>query len=396
MFIENLKIALRNFVTSKLRTMLSLLGIMIGVSSVIIITTLGNSATSKIQREISSEGMDIVMVEGGWGSMRSYQVFSPELGEKIKNSIPSIVDSTPVLNERADVKSRWKEHSYDINCVTPSYANIFDIRMAAGRFLSSEESENRYPGVVLGYRIAQQLFPAGGAVGSSLKLLFWQKTFQMTIVGVLSKKDEIMGNNFNDSIFMDLNFYKTRIEGLEFVSTFYLKVHDPREAVKATKDVKSYLKKKISEKDAFWVDSLSSISKMYKEVTGILNIVLGGIAAISLLVGGIGIMNIMLVSVTERTREIGIRKALGAPARVIRGQFLTESAALTAAGGILGVLVGSGIGKLITHILEWPFSPVLKAYGLAIVFSAVIGLFFGIYPAVRASKLDPIQALSYE
>ena len=190
--------------------------------------------------------------------------------------------------------------------------------------------------------------------------------------------------------------HRAKIGKVEVITSFFLKARDPADAAGVSDQVKAYLGEKITEPQGFYVESPSSLSKMFDKVTGTLNLVLAGIAAISLLVGGIGIMNIMLVSVTERTREIGIRKALGAPARMIRQQFLTESAALTVLGGIQGALIGFGLGKLVTHLLGWPFSPDIRAFVLAIGFSIAIGLFFGIYPAIRASRLNPIEALSHE
>ena len=396
MFGENIKLALKNFVTNKMRTLLSLLGIMIGVSSVILITTLGNSATSNIKSEIASGGMDLIMVYGGWGNARSRSVFHPGLGEELTEALPSISASTPNYQTGAMVKSSSKSAGFSVSCVSPDYPRVFNIEMAAGRFLSWSESRTKYPGLVLGNKTAEQLFPCGGAVGSPLKLIIGKTAYQFTVTGVMKKKDASMGAEFNNAILMDLNYYRSRIAKLETVESFFLKAADSSIAVKANNDVKAWLEGKIQEPDAFWVDSPSSISDMFSKVTRTLNLVLAAIAGISLLVGGIGIMNIMLVSVTERTREIGIRKALGARAMVIRGQFLTESAVLTLIGGIFGVLTGIGLGKLVTGILNWTFSPVPSAIALALGFSAVIGVFFGLYPAVRASKLDPIQALSHE
>ncbi|MBI9107422.1 MAG: ABC transporter permease [Spirochaetales bacterium] len=396
MFIENIKLSLKNFITNKMRTLLSLLGIMIGVSSVILITTLGNSATSNIKNEIASGGMDLIMIYGGWGNARSQKVFHSGLGEELDDMLDTIIASTPNHQVSALAKSRNKTAFFEVNCISPSYAEVFNIEMPAGRFFSDSDSIDKYPGIILGNKTAQTLFPAGGSVGKPLKLIINQCTYQFTVIGVMKKKDANMGLSFNDVILMDLNYYRSRIAKVEVVNSFFLKAADASVAAQANTDVNEYLQTKTSEKDGFWVDSPSSISEMFNKVTKTLNLVLAAIAGISLLVGGIGIMNIMLVSVTERTREIGIRKALGAQASAIRGQFLTESAVLTIIGGILGVILGTVLGKLVTELMKWSFSPVLSAYVLAIGFSAAIGVFFGLYPAVRASRLDPIQALSYE
>ncbi len=396
MFTENIKLALKNFITNKMRTILSLLGIMIGVSSVILITTLGNSATAKIKTEIASGGMDLIMVYGGWGNARSQKAFHPGLGDELVELIPEISAATPKFQRYALAKSPHKTSAFSLSCISPSYRDVFNIEMTAGRFFTEDDSNRKFPGIVLGHKTAQTLFPTGGSVGSPLKLMIDKSAYQFTVLGVMKKKDANMGSSFNDVLLMDLNYYRSRIAKVDVVESFFLKAADPSIATAANIEVKEYLSSKTSDKDAFWVESPSSISNMLGKVTKTLNLVLACIAGISLLVGGIGIMNIMLVSVTERTREIGIRKALGAPAMVIRGQFLTESAVLTLIGGILGIMFGTGIGKIATSIIKWNFSPVLSAYVLALGFSAVIGVFFGLYPAVRASKLDPIEALSHE
>ncbi len=396
MFGENIKLAIKSFAASKMRTLLSLLGITIGVASVIMITTLGNSATANIKKEIASGGMDLVMVFYGWGSVRSRQLFQPGLGQEIREAVPAIEASTPVIRSSATAKSPFKLADFEMNCIDPAYKDIFNIDMARGRFFSPEDSRTKYPGLVLGYKTAQTLFPAGGATGSSLKVIVGQETHSFTVLGVMKKKDPSMGISFNNAILMNFNYYRSRIAKVDVVDSFFLKTADPTAAAEATKAVDRYLRSRVNEKNAFWVESPSSVAETFNKVTGTMNLVLACIAGISLLVGGIGIMNIMLVSVTERTREIGIRKALGAPGAVIRGQFLTESAVLTLIGGILGLLLGSGLSRLATGILDWAYSPILYAYALALGFSALIGIFFGFYPALRASRLDPVAALAYE
>ncbi len=396
MFGENIKLALKSFAASKMRTLLSLLGITIGVSSVIMITTLGNSATANIKEEIASGGMDIVAVFGGWGSIRSRQLFHPGLGQEINQAIPSVKTYTPLIRSSPLAKSPFKSASFEMNCINPSYKEIFNIEMARGRFFSREDALHRFPAAVLGNKTARTLFPTGNATGSSLKIMINGQAHALTVIGVMKKKDPGMGISFNNTILMDFNYYRSRIARVDVVESFFLKAASPTAAATTTKDVEDYLKERVNEKNAFWVESPSSVAKTFNKVSQTMNLVLACIAGISLLVGGIGIMNIMLVSVTERTREIGIRKALGAPQALIRGQFLTESAVLTLIGGILGILLGTGASRIITGILKWRFSPVIYAYGLSLGFSALIGVFFGFYPALRASRLDPVAALAHE
>lgn len=396
MFLENVRMAFRNFVSNKLRTCLSLLGIVIGVSSVILITTLGKSATADIQGEISGSGMDVIMLYGGWGKARSKKLFQPELSSRLCEEIDGLKHATALLEDSALVRSEFHQGSVALNAVEPSYREVFHIEMAAGRFLDSYDASRRSPTAVLGNQLARRLFPTGGAVGSGIKLLFDGKARQLKVVGVLKKRDSLMGTDFNNVLLTNLSYLSSRVRKVETVNSFYLQAEDSKRTIAVSEAVDSFLFRQLQDRDSYWVDSPSSLNEMYKEISNTLSMVLGGIAAISLLVGGIGIMNIMLVSVTERTREIGIRKALGARAGMIRSQFLIESASLTLIGGCIGAVGGYALGKLVTSMMEWNFVPDYRALLIALSFSVLIGVFFGIYPAIRASKLDPIEALSRE
>ena len=397
MFLENIKLALLNFVTHKTRAVLSLLGIVIGVSSVILITTLSKSATANIEADIKALGMDLVSIYGGWGSPRSKKAFAANLGKQLEEELPGITASTPLLTDSIGVKGPFDILPYPLHCVDSSFGEVFSLSATVGRLFTKDEAARRQPVTVLGYEAAKKLFPAGGALGSTVKFLFEKNVHQMVVIGILEKKDPIMGMSFNDGIFMGLNYYTGKIAKVKVFESFYLKTRKNDMANQAKIEVEDYLVQSLAlEPEDFWVDSPSSMQKAFTQVTRTISLVLGGIAAISLLVGGIGIMNIMLVSVTERTREIGIRKALGARKKVIRRQFLTESVVLTLAGGILGSLAGFGLGRLGTMLMKLTFVPDYFSFGLSLGFSAIIGVFFGFYPAVRASKLDPIKALSYE
>ena len=393
---EHIKMALRTFTSNKLRTVLSLLGMLIGVASVILITSLGASATADIQARIGAIGIDLISVDGGWGDGRSQRVFAPTLADTLLAEIPTLAAATPMQRDDGFAKSRYREAPFSVNAVSPDYREVFQIDMAAGRFLSPQDGESRFPGVVLGYEAARRLFPGGGAVGSPLRLILGTDNYHMTVLGVMRRRDGALGASFNDTILMDLDFYRSRIAPVDVVFTVLLRARSAEDAAAAYQAVQDYLSSRIGEPDAFFVDSPSSLSDAYREVTNTLSLVLAGIAGISLIVGGIGIMNIMLVSVTERTREIGIRKALGAPGRAILWQFLIESASLTAIGGALGGGFGFVLGRIATGLLGWTFAPDYRSFAAAVAFSALIGVFFGIYPAVRAAKLNPIEALAYE
>ena len=393
---EHIRMALRNFRANKMRTALSFCGILIGVSAVITITSLGKSASVDILGEFGDAGLDIIMIDGGWGNARAQRTFSIDLSERLRGGIGEISFATPVYETGVLVKSPYREESYSLRAVSPQFQHVFHLTVGAGRFFSPFGGDRRFPGIMVGSTVAQRLFPTGGAVGSTVRIVIAGTSHHLQVIGVLSPRDNTMGMSFNDAVFIDINYLSARIMRLNLVSSLYVSVRDASTTVAAQERIRTFLTRETSDPSSFWVDSPASMTKAVREITTTLNLALAGIAAISLLVGGIGIMNIMLVSVTERTREIGIRKALGAPASAIRMQFLIESSALTLIGAGFGSGVGFGVARLITPLLDLPFVPDWRAFFLAQGISVVIGVFFGWYPAVRAARLDPIVALSHE
>ena len=395
MFIENIKLTFQNLRSNKLRSILSLLGIVIGVSSVIMITTLGKSGTSGIKGEIASAGLETITLYKGWGKKSVDHIFTLELGNNLTRDIKGLENAIPVSEDQFIISSRNKSGDFNVRAVSEEYAIINSIELEAGEFLTANDNEKRRQSIVLGAELATKLFPSGHAVGKSIRLIQWDsRTFR--VVGIMKPKSSSMGGSFNDYAYIPYNTYSKKINRLNSVNMFLLKVNKGSNPVAVSEKVKQYLFDLTGDKDSFYVESPSSMLEMFSKISNTLNLVLGGIAAISLLVGGIGIMNIMIVSVTERTKEIGIRKALGASPKIIKGQFLTEAITLTMTGGIIGTILGSGISRIITTILKWSFSPDLKAYVVAVLFSSLIGIFFGFYPAACAAKMDPIKALNYE
>ena len=269
-----------------------------------------------------------------------------------------------------------------------------DAELLYGDYFTALDNINRRQVVIIGKNLADDLFPAGNAVGSYISIFRGQsKRYQ--IVGVLDAKEAILGASFDDTVFIPGNTFEQRYMNMSNVSSYVCKVSEGVNATAVQAEIDSYLDKLVGS-DNYFTYTAASIVEMADQVTGTFTSFLAAIAAISLLVGGIGIMNIMLVSVAERTREIGIRKALGASPRVIKGQFLVEAITLTVLGGIIGIGLGMFLSYAIVNVVGWELYFSYTAIAISMGFSMFVGIFFGWYPAAKASKLDPIEALSYE
>lgn len=393
MFLENIKLALTSMLTNKMRTFLSLLGIVIGVGSVVAILNLGQSANKSINESMQIGGIDMVNVmPTGW--TRDTMIFDEEFSQNFQKNVDGISLVLPTVSSSANVRYGQEILNASITGVTSDYFAGNNLELLDGDFFTAEDNITRRQVVVLGHDIAEDLFPAGGAVGNYISI-FRNQAKKYLVVGVIDEKDTTIGASYNNAAFIPFNTYDQRFRNVSQVSSYILKVADGYSAITVADDVELYLET-VSSSDDFIVYSPAQIVEMADQVTTIFSSFLAAIAAISLLVGGIGIMNIMLVSVIERTREIGIRKALGATPRTIRGQFLVESITLTITGGILGILFGGFISYLIVNAAGWTLAFSWPAVVLAIGFSTLVGVFFGWYPAAKASRLDPIAALSYE
>lgn len=393
MLFENIKLALSSMRHNKLRTFLSLLGIVIGVGSVVTVLNLGASATESITSSMEMGGIDTINVFP-MGSSSKNSVFDETFGDRIVLQFPALSKAIPILTANARIRSGDTIKTVSIQGVTSSYFEENALSTLYGDFFSSNDNIGRRQVIVLGSNIASSLFPLGNAVGSYVSI-FRQQSKRYLVVGVLEDKDASLGASFNDSVFIPFNTFNQRFMKLSVVSSYTLKVKEGYDPLKVSDEIETYLKNLVGS-DNFAVFSPATLVEMAKSITSTFSSFLAAIAAISLIVGGIGIMNIMLVSVAERTKEIGIRKALGASPKVIRAQFLTESVTLTLFGGILGLLLGVGISFAATRQLSWSMHFSYSAVALSLGFSMFVGIFFGWYPAAKASKLDPIDALSYE
>lgn len=378
---------------NKMRTLLSLLGIIIGVGSVVAILNLGQSATDSITESMNIGGIDMVNIFPS-GSSRELNVFDESFGETLMANVDGIEAVLPTASSSTRVRSGQDILSVSISGVTSNFFEVNNAELLYGEYFTSLDNINRRQVAVLGKDVADELFPAGNAVGSYVSI-FRQSSKRYLVVGVLDEKDATLGNSFNTTIFIPLNTYDQRFRHIVTMSSYTCKVQEGYNATVVSDEIENYLTDLIGS-DYFSVMSAASLVEMTEDVMSTLSSFLAAIAAISLLVGGIGIMNIMLVSVAERTREIGIRKALGASPNVIMGQFLVEALTLTIIGGIIGIAFGIGISYTIINMAGWQLHLSYFAIVLSLAFSMFVGVFFGWYPAAKASKLDPIESLSYE
>ena len=393
MFLENIKLALKSMFANKMRTFLSLLGIVIGVGSVVSILNLGESAKGSITASMQIGGIDMVNVTP-LGSSRESEMFDEEFSSNFAKNVEGIELVLPTVSSAANIRYGQEIVGASISGVTSDYFAGNNLERLDGVFFSAEDNITRRQVVVLGHDLAEDLFPAGGAVGNYISI-FRNQAKKYLVVGVLDEKDSTIGSSYNSVAFIPFNTYDQRFRSVQQVSSYILKVGANYSAVEVADDVEDYLLSLVSSND-FYVYSPAQIVEMADEVTTIFTSFLAAIAAISLVVGGIGIMNIMLVSVIERTREIGVRKALGATPKTIRSQFLVEAITLTIFGGIIGIIFGGFVSYVIVNAVGWNLIFSWSAVVLALGFSTLVGVFFGWYPAMKASKLDPIAALSYE
>jgi putative ABC transport system permease protein len=395
--------------THKLRSFLTMLGIIIGVASVITLMSIGKGSTAEILSNIESMGANLITISPamsfGGGGVRGAgggsQTLTMEDAEAISERISYISSVAPSSSSNLQLVVGSENTNSQVIGTTPEYASVANLELASGAFFSEQEYGRGAKVAVLGSDVAETLFGTGNAVGQKMRM----GTIVVTVVGVLESK----GTGFNspdDAVIIPLTALQQTValtrtaRGDKVVSSIYLTVSDETQSDYVTGQITSLLRSRhrlaASDEDDFNIRSMEEIASSLQETSATLTLLLGAIAAISLLVGGIGVMNIMLVSVLERTREIGIRKALGARERDIWIQFLLEATFLTFAGGIIGAVIGWGVSMIIDRIGTMATLVTPDIVILAVSVAVAIGLFFGFYPAWNASRLNPIEALRSE
>lgn len=408
---EIAKLALTTFRTNRLRSFLTTLGIIIGVMTVIAIVSLIQGMNYEVERQISSLGTNVIYLQKiNWGMG---QIDWDEINRRPDLTVDDAmaIARLPIVERVAPMRSRMvnrlnyrnrKVTNIELAGITPSYATIANYHIETGRFINSDDSTRKRPVCVIGGYIVDNLFPDEEPLRK--RLTIEGKSF--IIVGTLVRKGSFLGQTLDNVFLIPLATFEKSFQpqgGFGAMAHSLTIAIEPKRKIPielAIDRVRELMRRRhalgYDKPDDFAINTQETLREIYKNITRVAFIVMIAVAAISLLVGGIGIMNIMLVAVTERTREIGLRKALGATTRDILYQFLLESVFLALTGGTLGILLGIGIAKIVELTAHLRAAAPLWTIFLGFGFSAFVGIFFGIYPASRAARLDPIQALRYE
>ncbi|MBI5407540.1 MAG: ABC transporter permease [Nitrospirae bacterium] len=404
---STLKIALRALKVNKMRSALTMLGIIIGVGAVITMLAVGRGASQKISEQIASIGSNLIMILPGAttaGGLRMGAGTQPTLSvadaEAIKKECPAVSDVAPDLSGGAQIVYGNQNWSTVVRGTTPGILTVRDWPLALGRSFTEQDVKGASKVCLLGQTVVENLFRDMDPVGRILRI----KKLPFTVIGVLTKKGQSpQGQDQDDIIYVPVTTAQKKLFGTAFpgmVRIIMVKAMSPEALDPAEKQITALLRQRHrigpKQEDDFTVRNLTQMMQTQEQAAKVMSLLLGAIASVSLLVGGIGIMNIMLVSVTERTREIGIRMAIGAKTWDIRLQFMIEALTLSLTGGVAGIILGLGGSKILSVLAGWstivsPLS-ILLAFG----FSGLVGIFFGFYPAYKASLLNPIEALRYE
>jgi putative ABC transport system permease protein len=398
------KIAVRALMRNTLRTLLTMLGIIIGVGAVIAMVSIGNGAKAQIEAQIASLGQNVILIMSGnvsrggvrmgWGSSGTLTV---EDYEAIRNEIASVSGASPEVNSFSQVAAGNQNNNVQVRGVGSDYTDVRSWGVTSGANFTESDVRSANKVALLGQTTATTLFGEEDPVGQIIRI----RNAPFTVTGVLERKGvSMMGSDQDDVILVPYTSAMKRLSGGTTFRSIYVQSVSadllPEVQIQLTELLRQRHRIAEGREDDFMVQTQQEISDRVTATSRVMTVLLGAIASVSLVVGGIGIMNIMLVSVTERTREIGIRIAVGAHSDDILMQFLIEAVTLSVIGGLLGIALGVGASQILSAKMGWATLTSGSSIGIAFVFSAAVGIFFGFYPAQKASRLDPIDALRYE
>ncbi len=399
-----IKVAVESIRKNRMRTLLTMLGIIIGVGAVIVMVAIGEGAQSRIRQQIDDLGTNMIVVTPGASSQAGVSQGAGSLNrltlddaETLGREGLSISAVSPVILAPAQAvggEGNWRTL---VTGVSTDYPIIRDWQVDAGRFFDSGEERSMRKVAVIGKTVADALFPGSDPVGERIRL----RNVPFEIVGVLAEKGQTaQGSDQDDVVLAPYTTVNARLSGRTFIAQILANTHSAGDLAAAQEEIGLILRQAHSladwEVDDFTVRNQTDLADAAEGTTEVMTLLLAAIASISLVVGGIGIMNIMLVSVTERTREIGLRLAVGARSRDVLRQFLVESIVMSTLGGLIGVVLGFGAAALLGRLTGWSTTIDPQSVTLALAFSGTVGIFFGLYPARKAAALDPIEALRYE
>ena len=401
-----IRVAFRALQRNKMRAALTMLGIIIGVSAVVAMVSIGQGAQATVQAQIDSIGTNLLFVTAGAQNVGGVRSGTGDTGtntltvddlEAIKREVPTVSMVTPTVNARGQLVAGNMNWNTSIQGVSEEYPEVRKWTIQSGSFFTEGDVRTAARVLVVGQTIADNMFAGADPVGQTIRV----QNLPFRVVGVMARKgQDPQGRDQDDVAFTPYTTVQKKILGSPRLQIAYVSAVSPDATYTAQQQISELLRQRHklgpNEPDDFTVRNMSDIAQAASETNSTMTMLLACIAGVSLLVGGIGIMNIMLVSVTERTREIGIRMAIGARSSAVRSQFLIESVVLSLTGGLFGILLGVAVSLGIPKLLGWPTLISGMAIIGSVIFSAAVGIFFGYYPARKAAALDPIEALRYE